>query len=409
MDKTILCLANSYKHGGRCIAGIEIEVNNGNLTIKRSTYGIPIWIRPVSHSIAGEVPLVDASGIDVFSIVKIHDVQYAGDGAHSEDYYYSCLEKLASINPSDEFLTSYTDTWHTNIFGNRGRAVTPDCFASGNYSVMLIRTEGSSIYLDNRYSPKPRIKFMHKGNEYDFPITDPEYLNKLRSNPNLYHDNYGILYIVASLGVEHDGWHSKLAATIITPATINVMEQINLPAKTRVTVRPSVTKTAISLNIGSSNGNTGNSDSYNPGIEKTTIRRTIPTQIKNPTELKRYLTAHNTTNNSGNNSSVPNRSPYNGTPHSSSSSGGCYIATSVYGSYDCPEVWTLRRFRDKKLSKTWYGMIFINIYYAISPKLVKWFGDTSWFKKLWKSPLDCLVKTLNERGGEDTPYIDRTN
>ena len=28
-----------------------------------------------------------------------------------------------------------------------------------------------------------------------------------------------------------------------------------------------------------------------------------------------------------------------------SSSGGCYIATCVYGSYDCPEVWTLRRFR----------------------------------------------------------------
>lgn len=25
---------------------------------------------------------------------------------------------------------------------------------------------------------------------------------------------------------------------------------------------------------------------------------------------------------------------------------GCYVATCVYGSYDCPEVWTLRRFRD---------------------------------------------------------------
>ncbi len=28
---------------------------------------------------------------------------------------------------------------------------------------------------------------------------------------------------------------------------------------------------------------------------------------------------------------------------------GCYIATCVYGSYDCPEVWTLRRFRDDVL------------------------------------------------------------
>ena len=27
----------------------------------------------------------------------------------------------------------------------------------------------------------------------------------------------------------------------------------------------------------------------------------------------------------------------------------------IYGSYDCPEVWTLRRYRDKFLSETWYG------------------------------------------------------
>ncbi len=32
---------------------------------------------------------------------------------------------------------------------------------------------------------------------------------------------------------------------------------------------------------------------------------------------------------------------------------GCYIATCVYGSYDCPQVWTLRRFRDYTLDETW--------------------------------------------------------
>ena len=33
-------------------------------------------------------------------------------------------------------------------------------------------------------------------------------------------------------------------------------------------------------------------------------------------------------------------------------SGGCYVATAVYGSYDCPEVWTLRRYRDYTLAAT---------------------------------------------------------
>ncbi len=52
------------------------------------------------------------------------------------------------------------------------------------------------------------------------------------------------------------------------------------------------------------------------------------------------------------------------------SNGGCFIATCIYGSYDCPQVWTLRRFRDYTLDETWYGRLFIKCYYAISPTLV---------------------------------------
>lgn len=88
-------------------------------------------------------------------------------------------------------------------------------------------------------------------------------------------------------------------------------------------------------------------------------------------------------------------------------SGGCYVATCVYGSYDCPEVWTLRRFRDFELSGTWYGRLFVKTYYAISPTLVKWFGNTNWFKKMWKGTLDSMVARLQEQGFEDTKYEDR--
>ena len=50
---------------------------------------------------------------------------------------------------------------------------------------------------------------------------------------------------------------------------------------------------------------------------------------------------------------------------------GCYIATCVYGSYDCPEVWTLRRFRDEGLRKSRCGRAFVKLYYRISPALVR--------------------------------------
>ena len=86
---------------------------------------------------------------------------------------------------------------------------------------------------------------------------------------------------------------------------------------------------------------------------------------------------------------------------------GCYVATAVYGSYDCPQVWTLRRYRDYTLAETWYGRAFIRTYYAISPTLVKWFGDTEWFKKMWRGKLDRMVANLQAEGVEDTPYEDR--
>lgn len=88
-------------------------------------------------------------------------------------------------------------------------------------------------------------------------------------------------------------------------------------------------------------------------------------------------------------------------------SGGCYVATAVYGSYDCPQVWTLRRYRDYTLAETWYGRAFIHTYYAISPTLVKWFGNTEWFKRMWKGKLDRMVANLKAEGVKDTPNEDR--
>ncbi len=86
---------------------------------------------------------------------------------------------------------------------------------------------------------------------------------------------------------------------------------------------------------------------------------------------------------------------------------GCYIATAVYGSYDCPQVWTLRRFRDNTLAKTWYGRAFVHAYYAVSPTLVRCFGSCKRFRKAWKSRLDRMVADLQEKGVESTPYDDR--
>lgn len=89
------------------------------------------------------------------------------------------------------------------------------------------------------------------------------------------------------------------------------------------------------------------------------------------------------------------------------SSSGCYVATAVYGSYDCPEVWTLRRYRDLVLDESWYGRLFISVYYAISPTFVKLFGNVHLFRSCGKRILDKFVNKLINKGFENTPYIDK--
>ena len=88
-------------------------------------------------------------------------------------------------------------------------------------------------------------------------------------------------------------------------------------------------------------------------------------------------------------------------------SAGCYIATYIYGSYNCPEVWVLRRYRDYYLSISLWGRCFIKTYYIISPKVVLLFGKSKWFHKFWRSILDSKIYKLKEKGYQDTPYKDQ--
>lgn len=87
-------------------------------------------------------------------------------------------------------------------------------------------------------------------------------------------------------------------------------------------------------------------------------------------------------------------------------SGGCYVATAVYGSYDCPEVWILRRYRDFYLMNNSFGRMFVKLYYKVSPTLVKMFGNTKIFNYVFKAFLDKKIELLKKKGYSDNRYND---
>ncbi len=124
---------------------------------------------------------------------------------------------------------------------------------------------------------------------------------------------------------------------------------------------------------------------------------------------KRINKANNNINTTNyNNTSNNSYNSYNSNKYTTSpKKSGCYIATCVYGSYDCKEVWRLRRYRDYYLDNHWFGRIFIKLYYSISPTLVKLFGNKKWFKKISKKLLDKKIVKLIKKGYEDTPYNDK--
>ena len=87
---------------------------------------------------------------------------------------------------------------------------------------------------------------------------------------------------------------------------------------------------------------------------------------------------------------TPQPTPYSSSR--SSSSGGCYIATMVYGDYDHPQVMVLRDFRDTVLQHHVLGRAFIKFYYRYSPTWVEKLKDKKGVKRVTKKILDTFIK-----------------
>jgi len=58
------------------------------------------------------------------------------------------------------------------------------------------------------------------------------------------------------------------------------------------------------------------------------------------------------------------------------------------------------------LSDSWFGRWFIQVYYAVGPKVVNLFGNKKWFNGLWKLILDKFVRKLQNKGIDGSPYSD---
>lgn len=223
MDKYFICLANSYKRGGRCIAGVEVLVNqDDHWEIVRNKDGSPHWIRPIDqHTEYGEILEGEARHIPLLSVVKLRDVVPCPHDSHSEDVNYMQMTTIGMISGNHEVLDLFTDNIHSEIFYTTELAISPETYAMGNYSLMMIHPENIQFQEDpTKNRARYRMLFSYHGANYDFSITDPVFYERVALQPDLI-TSLSDTYLTLSIGLEYEGRHHKLIAGLLIPSNMN--------------------------------------------------------------------------------------------------------------------------------------------------------------------------------------------
>jgi protein-tyrosine phosphatase len=123
MRTTFICLANSRKHGERCIAGVEIQPNPQTQQYQLVKNGSrPHWIRPVSNTNYGQVPTQWVERIHLLDVVNLENRGAVPRDCHQENILFepNSIAIQTSLAPTFENLEALTAGAPMMLFGNRG-------------------------------------------------------------------------------------------------------------------------------------------------------------------------------------------------------------------------------------------------------------------------------------------------
>ena len=221
MDAYFVCLANSLKRGGRCIAGVEVTIDDSrNWAVVRKADGSPKWIRPIDETTEfGEIRIGEAQFIPLLSVVRLKSIVPIPNQSHTEDVHYTMMQVVGKVKASNEVLRQFVDNIHQVVFYGTDRAIDIPTYAAGDHSLMFVRADEAEIVVAVR-EDKTRYRMLMgcHGITYDLSVTDPYYielLNEKRVNIGKQSD----VYVTLSLGLVYEERHHKLIAAVITPSS----------------------------------------------------------------------------------------------------------------------------------------------------------------------------------------------
>ena len=218
MRKTIVCLANSYKHGRRCIAGIDIDEGR--------------WIRPRGNAADGglepsEYVLDDGTEPRLLDVIQIELHFALPTDWHPEDWQiapvrWHLLERPVKAKRWETAVTA-AEKASTILRGYRDRMAVAGIVDKPLQSslVLVCPSEINWWIREERGKRKYRALFQRNHVTYDFAVTDPHWLEQLDLLPvGIYpHASFAAksedTWFTISLSEAFYGWHYKLVAGVI--------------------------------------------------------------------------------------------------------------------------------------------------------------------------------------------------
>ncbi len=222
--KRIVCLANSRKLSGRCIAGKEI----------REDEQVGDWIRPVSARESQEVSewersYEDGSDPRVLDVIEVPVLNAQPKDYQQENWlldpeqYWKKVRNVTT-NELTQFIDPVAPLWingDSTVNGQNDRVPILDA-KSLSHSLRLIRVNALELYVSQpgkdfgNHRRSVQGRFQHDGTDYWLRVTDPIYERQYLQQPNGMYQ-IGERFLTVSLGEPYRGYAYKLIAAIIEP------------------------------------------------------------------------------------------------------------------------------------------------------------------------------------------------
>jgi len=222
MVDRILCLANSYKHDHRCMAGIS-------LFSKR-------WVRLVGRTVPGCLTIDEASYADgrevrLLDVFEAEIDESCASNSHPEDVYLNAK--------SIEFVERYDEPRHAaklmlhaskeqTVLDGASDRIYGKKLASYpmKHSIEMVRPDDLWWWIRDEAGKRKNRALFRVGHpnriRYDLAVTDPAWLQRLNGlKPGIYTNTFvaggeaGRMLLTASLSEAFEGFHYKLIAGVI--------------------------------------------------------------------------------------------------------------------------------------------------------------------------------------------------